>query len=72
MAENDLMAIVTEEPDGFYFPEPNYLPCDRAFIKYISQILDDAPYREGVKYTYGQRLRSWFKHDQIEQVIQNW
>lgn len=67
----DLVAIVTMEPDGFYFPEPNYLPCDRAFMgEYISQILDDAPYREGVKYTYGQRLRSWFGHDQIEQVIQ--
>lgn len=67
----DLMAVVTDEPQKFYFPEPNYLPCDRAFIKeYIPQILDDAPYREGVKYTYGQRLRSWFERDQIEQIIQ--
>lgn len=67
----DLVAIVTDEPEDFYFPEPNYLPCDRAFIKkYISQILDDAPNTEGVKYTYGQRLRSWFGYDQIEQVIQ--
>jgi thymidylate synthase len=67
----DLMAIVTDEPAGFYFPEPNYLPCDRAFIEeYVSQILDDSPYREGIKYTYGQRLRSWFGRDQIEQVIQ--
>jgi thymidylate synthase len=67
----DLMAIVTNEPEDFYFPDPNYLPCDRAFIQeYISQILDDAPNREGVKYTYGQRLRSWFGKDQIEQVIQ--
>jgi thymidylate synthase len=67
----DLMAVVTDEPSGFYFPEPNYLPCDRAFIdEYISQILDDAPYREGLKYTYGQRLRSWFGRDQIEQVIE--
>jgi thymidylate synthase len=66
----DLMAIVTEEPENFYFPEPNYLPIDRPFIEeYISQILDDVPYREGVKYTYGQRLRSWFGRDQIEQVI---
>jgi thymidylate synthase len=66
----DLMAVVTDEPDGFYFPEPNYLPVDRPFIsEYIAQILDDAPYREGVKYTYGQRLRSWFGRDQIEQVI---
>lgn len=67
----DLMAVVTDEPIDFYFPEPNYLPCDRAFIEeYISQILDDAPNREGVKYTYGQRLRSWFGRDQIKQIIQ--
>ncbi|MDX2214792.1 MAG: thymidylate synthase [Oculatellaceae cyanobacterium bins.114] len=67
----DLVAIVTAEPDGFYFPDPNYLPVDRPFIQqYISQILDDAPLREGVKYTYGQRLRSWFGQDQIQQVIE--
>jgi len=67
----DLMAVVTDEPEGFYFPEPNYLPIDRDFLKeYVSQILDDSPYREGVKYTYGQRLRSWFGKDQIEQVIE--
>jgi len=66
----DLMAIVTAEPPDFYFPEPNYLPCDRQFLEnYIEQILADAPVREGVKYTYGQRLRSWFGKDQIEQVI---
>jgi thymidylate synthase len=67
----DLMAIVTDEPTDFYFPEPNYLPIDRPFLEeYISQILDDAPYREGLKYTYGQRLRSWFGRDQIDQIIQ--
>ncbi len=66
----DLMAVVTDEPSGFYFPEPNYLPCDSTFIEeYIHQIIDDAPILEGVKYTYGQRLRSWFGKDQIEQVI---
>ncbi|AFY46388.1 thymidylate synthase [Nostoc sp. PCC 7524] len=66
----DLMAVVTDEPTDFYFPEPNYLPIDRSFLEeYISQILDDAPYREGLKYTYGQRLRSWFGRDQIDQVI---
>lgn len=67
----DMVAIVTDEPEDFYFPEPNYLPCDRVFIQeYVSQILDDAPNQEGVKYTYGQRLRSHFGRDQIEQVIQ--
>ncbi|MEO1433288.1 MAG: thymidylate synthase [Cyanobacteria bacterium J06632_19] len=66
----DLMAIITDEPANFYFPEPNYLPVNRDFIQeYLSQIIDDAPYQEGVKYTYGQRLRSWFGCDQIEQVI---
>ena len=66
----DLVAIVKDEPPGFYFPEPNYLPCDRPFIEsYVSQILDDATESEGVKYTYGQRLRSWFGRDQVQQVI---
>ncbi|MBD2385822.1 thymidylate synthase [Cylindrospermum sp. FACHB-282] len=66
----DLIAVVTDEPADFYFPEPNYLPIDRSFIQeYISQILDDAPQQEGVKYTYGQRLRSWFGRDQIQEVI---
>jgi len=66
----DLMAIVTDEPKDFYFPEPNYLPLDREYLKnYIPQILNDADYREGVKYTYGQRLRSWFGQDQIKAVI---
>jgi thymidylate synthase len=66
----DLVAIVTDEPDNFYFPEPNYLPVDRDFIdSYLPQVLDDAPYQEGVKYTYGQRIRSHFERDQVEQVI---
>jgi len=67
----DLMAVVTNEPEEFYFPEPNYLPCDREFIKnYIPSILEDAPYIQGVKYTYGQRLRSHFGYDQVKQVVQ--
>ncbi|MDF0553533.1 thymidylate synthase [Kamptonema sp. UHCC 0994] len=66
----DLMAIVTDEPPDFYFPEPNYLPLDREFIEeYVHQVVDDSAYRQGVKYTYGQRLRSWFGRDQIEQII---
>ncbi|MDY7013406.1 MAG: thymidylate synthase [Cyanobacteriota bacterium] len=67
----DLMAVVTDEPPEFFFPEPNYLPVDRSFLnEYIKQILENNSSREGLKYTYGQRLRSWFKRDQIEQVIQ--
>ena len=67
----DLTAIVTDEPIDFHFPKPNYLPIEPKFIdNYISQMLDDAPHQEGVKYTYGKRLRSWFGRDQIEQAIQ--
>jgi thymidylate synthase len=73
----DLTAIVTEEPHDFYFPEPNYLPCDRSFIdQYVLQILGSSSStvtssEERIEYTYGERLRSWFDgHDQIEQVIQ--
>ena len=66
----DLVAIVIDEPPNFYFSEPNYLPIKREFIHdYIGQILDDSPNQEGVKYTYGQRLRSWFGRDQIQQAI---
>ncbi|MDJ0510522.1 MAG: thymidylate synthase [Crocosphaera sp.] len=67
----DLTAIVTDEPLKFHFPSPNYLPITRNFINdYMGQILDDAPQKEGVKYTYGQRLRSWFGKDQIKQAIE--
>jgi thymidylate synthase len=66
----DLMAVITDEPPEFFFPEPNYLPIDRQYIEqYIPQMLEDAPYHEGIKYTYGQRMRSWFGRDQIEEVI---
>lgn len=67
----DVMAVVTDEPKDFHFPTPNFLPLDRDFLSsYIPQILEDAPYTEGVKYTYGQRLRSWFGRDQVRDVIQ--
>ncbi len=66
----DLTAIVSDEPLKFYFPSPNYLPIQREFINdYIGQILDNSTQKEGVKYTYGQRLRSWFGRDQIKQTI---
>jgi thymidylate synthase len=64
----DLMAIVTDEPEDFFFPEPNYLPCDRSFLnQYIPSLLNDD--NSSVEYTYGQRLRSWFGVDQIERTI---
>lgn len=66
----DLVAVVNEEPDDFYFPEPNYLPIDRPFIEsYLSSMVDDTPVKEGVKYTYGQRMRSHFGRDQVQDVV---
>lgn len=57
--------------EKIYFPENNDLPIDEEFLKgYVPQIVKDSPYYEGVKYTYGQRMRSWFDRDQIEQVIE--
>ncbi len=72
----DITAIITEEPDDFYFPSPNYLPCDRSFIEqYVLQIGDSSKVTSDaesvIEYTYGKRLRSWGgSHDQIELVIQ--
>ncbi|MBD2426152.1 thymidylate synthase [Phormidium sp. FACHB-1136] len=70
----NLMAVVThevEDPKKICIPDPNYLPCDQDSINaYLPQILEDSPVVEGVKYTYGQRLRSWFGVDQVEQVIE--
>ncbi len=64
----NLMGIISHEP--FTFSVPNYLPVTpKGVEEYLPQILDDMPYKEGVKYTYSQRLRSWFGKDQIEQVI---
>lgn len=66
----DLVAVVTDEPKEFYFPTPNFLPTDpKAIEAYLPQMTEDAPYTEGVKYTYGQRMRSWFGIDQVEEVI---
>lgn len=66
----NLETIILKEPQEEYYM-PNYLPCDRQSVAdYLPQILEDVPYREGVKYTYGQRLRSWFGQDQIQRVIE--
>lgn len=68
----DLTAVVTSEPDNFYFPDPNYLPISIEFLNgYTAQLLEDSTDKEaeGIKYTYGQRLRSHFGRDQIEDLI---
>lgn len=67
----DLVTVVECEPEGLHFPAPNYLPVTRGYIEqaYLKSVLEDADNSDSVKYTYGQRLRSWFGADQIEQAI---
>lgn len=66
----DLVTVVECEPMGWHFPDPNYLPVNREYMEgYLSSVLEDADNLDGAKYTYGQRLRSWFGADQIEQAI---
>lgn len=66
----DLVTVVECEPMGWHFPNPNYLPVNREYMGgYLSSVLEDADNLDGVKYTYGQRLLSWFGADQIEQAI---
>ena len=64
----DLIVVVKDEPNDFFIPD--YLPVDRQFIEsYLPQMCYDAPYVEGVKYSYGQRIRSYFEVDQLKQII---
>lgn len=64
----NLTAIVGGEPEKFYVPD--YLPVNQeAIARYLPQILEDNQ-DVRVKYTYGQRLRSWFGVDQVAQVIE--
>lgn len=66
----NLMVVITDEPEDYFFPEPNYLPVSRDFLPdYIALTLEDAPFQVGVKYTYGSRMRSHFGLDQVEQAI---
>lgn len=62
-----LKVIVTDEPDEYYFPD--YLPSKEALENYIPYMVNDLEYSPNTKYTYGNRLRSWFGKDQVEQVI---
>lgn len=62
----DLVAVVNPSDDDL----PDYLPVSAEFLEnYVNQVVDDAPVRDGVKYTYGQRLRSHFGVDQVEAAI---
>jgi thymidylate synthase len=63
----DQMAVVTD--DCGIFSWSRTICRSTASSWYTPQMLDDNPYSEGIKYTYRQRMRSWFGHDQIEEVI---
>ena len=66
----DTITVINNEPENFYFPDPNYLPTDPQSIQaYLPQVLNDNNGDPSDSYTYGQRLRSWFGMDQIEEVI---
>lgn len=64
----NLVTVVTDEPNDLHIPV--YLPINREFMQsYLPGFLEDSPAAEGVKYTYGQRMRSWFGRDQVADVV---
>jgi thymidylate synthase len=65
----DTVTIVESEPEELFFPTPNYLPTTPEYIEaYLSSAIYDSG-RQSVSYTYGQRLRSLFGHDQVKSAI---
>jgi thymidylate synthase len=70
-----MSVVAAEDPDEFYVPD--YLPCDRAHIEtYLPTVLTAEPQRladgiqsQDLRYTYGQRLRSYFGVDQVADII---
>lgn len=72
----NLVAVVHNEPEDLYFPSGNWFPCTREYLfgtesasGYVGQMVYDSQYEQGIKYTYGQRMRSWFGKDQVEEVV---
>lgn len=65
----NMTVVINNEPEGFKF-EP-YLPVDAEYIKsYLPQMCEGLKGQESsVKYTYGSRMREYFGHDQIVEVI---
>lgn len=64
----DLVSVVeSEDPDTLYVP--SYLPCTREQLEeYFPRVLTAAEYKD-TAYTYGQRLRTHFGVDQVEEII---
>lgn len=65
----NLTVVINNEPEGFKF-EP-YLPVDADSIKsYLPQMCEGLKGKKSeVNYTYGSRMREYFGHDQITEVI---
>ncbi len=63
----DLVVVVKNEPKLYDIPD--YLPCtQQSVLDYLPQMCENKGYRDGVKYTYGQRIFTWFGKNQFEQV----
>jgi len=68
----DIVSVIDGE-DCEKFPIDDYLHVTPEFIEnYIPQICsDNSKSDDHSNHTYGQRLRSWFGRDQIEDVVNN-
>ena len=63
---NLVSVVEDEDPDGFYVPP--YLPCtEKDLEEYFPRVLSGREYPD-TSYTYGQRLRTHFGVDQIEEM----
>ena len=64
----NLVSVITnEDPNNFHVPE--FLPCSKEQIEnYIPKVTTDYK-EEGITYTYGSRMRSWFGKDQVKEAV---
>jgi len=64
----DLVSVVeAEDPENLYVPE--YLPCTKEDLEeYFPRVLSGKEYPD-TSYTYGQRLRTYFGVDQVEEMV---
>lgn len=64
----DLVVVVDQEPSDYFVP--TWFPFDREYLtNYLAHVLEDSDVDEGVEYTYGQRIRSYFHIDQVKAVV---
>jgi thymidylate synthase len=63
----NLMITVNNEQKEFVIPKDNFLPINEDFLKqYIEQFISEEVQTDS--YTYGGRIRSYFKNDQLKEV----